>query len=184
MSLEVEAMAMMAEFKAPAPAGQTVEVTASETFSRSIVGPVRFELSNLRIAGRSTKPASPFNNPFIVAEDELYDVSVDVEFNRTPLTELLMCLKTQIAITYSFEGFGKKGAEVDLSKVILTDKDVYKYTVTYTGVPARDGLTVGLYSIGAIAEVGPVKNVCSTKIFGHGYIKEVVLQVYGAGQEI
>lgn len=182
MSLEIEAMAMTAELKGVP--GQPDELTNSETYSRSIVGPVSFKLSNLNVRGRSTKPAAPANSPYIIAADEAYDVSVDIEFNRAPLTELLMCLGTQVTIYFAFEGLGRRAVEIDLSQVILTRKDVYSYRITYSGVPARDGLTSGLYSISATAEVGPVRNACSTKVFGHGYIKEVLLQVYPAGAEI
>ncbi|MDX2229190.1 MAG: hypothetical protein NW220_06115 [Leptolyngbyaceae cyanobacterium bins.349] len=182
MSLEIEAMAMTAELKGVA--GQPDELTLSETYSRSIVGPVAFKLSNLNVRGRSTKPAAPANSPYIIAGDETYDLSVDIEFNRTPLSELLMCLGTQITIYFSFEGFGRRAVEIDLSEMILTRKDVYSYRVTHTGVAGRDGLVPGLYSIAATAEVGPVRNACSTKVFGHGYIKEVLLQVYPAGAEI
>jgi hypothetical protein len=182
--MEIEAMEASAKFMAPAPGGQPVEVGTTETYSRSIVGPVAFKLQNLRIAGRSTKPAAPSNSPFIIAANEVYDISVDVIFNQTPLTELLMCLGTQMCICFSFEGFGKKAAEVDLSKCELTRKDVYSYTITYTGVPLNDGLTPGLYAIGAVAEIGPVKNACSTKVFGHGYVKEVCLEVYPAGADL
>lgn len=182
MSLEIEAMAMVAEVKGVE--GQPDELTLSETYSRSIVGPVAFKLSNLNVRGRSTKPAAPANSQYIIAADEVYDLSVDIEFNRTPLTELLMCLGTQITIYFSFEGMGRRAVEIDLSETILTRKDVYKYTVVHTGVPAREGLTSGLYSIAATAEVGPVRNACSTKVFGHGYIKEILLQVYPAGAEI
>lgn len=184
MSMDLETMSLTAEFKAPAPAGQKPEVTTSETYSRSIVGPVAFKLENLRVAGRSSKPAAPSNSPFIIAEDEVFDVSVDIEFNRTPLTELLMCLGTQICACFSFEGYGRKAPELDLSQCLITKKDKYTYTLTYTGIPAREGMTPGLYAIGAVVEVGPVKNACSTKVFGHGYIKEVCLQVYPAGHEI
>jgi hypothetical protein len=179
---QVEAMAFGAELKGVD--GQPDELTKSETYSRSIVGPVSFKLSNLNVEGKSTKLAAPENSPYIVAADENYELSVDIEFNRTPLTELLMCLGTQITVYFSFEGCGRRAVEIDLSEVILTRKDVYTYRIMHKGVPARDGLSTGLYAISATAEVGPVRNACSTKVFGHGYIKEVLLQVYPAGAEI
>ncbi|MDX2239137.1 MAG: hypothetical protein NW224_00460 [Leptolyngbyaceae cyanobacterium bins.302] len=182
MSLEIEAMALAAEVKGVP--GQPDELTLSETFSRSIVGPVAFKLFNLNVRGKSTKPAAPANSQYIIGANEEYDVSVDIEFNRTPLTELLMCLGTQITVYFSFEGFGRRAVEIDLSETILTVKDKYVYRITHSGVASRDGLVPGLYSIAATAEVGPVRNACSTKIFGHGYIKEVLLQVYPAGAEI
>lgn len=163
--------------------GQPDEITMSETRSRTIVGPVSFKLYNLRVAGKGNKPADPANSPFIIAANEDYEVSVDVEFNRTPLTELLMCLGTRVCVNFGFEGMGIKATEIDVSSCIRTVKDKYVYRVQYTGRPDRDGLKPGLYEIGAVATVGPVDNKCTTKIWGHGYIKEVLLQVYPAGQE-
>lgn len=163
--------------------GQPDEITKSETRSKTIVGPVTFRLYNLRVAGQGSKPADPANSPFIIAENETYQVSVDVEFNRTPLTELLMCLGTRINVNFGFEGVGIKATEIDVLGTILTRKDVYNYRVQYEGRPDKDGLKPGLYEIGAVATVGPVENQCTTKIWGHGYIKEVLLQVYPAGQE-
>jgi len=179
---QVKAMAIGAEFMNVD--GQPNEITKTETYSQSIVGPVSFKLSNLRVEGKSTKVAAPANSPFIIAADEKYEVSVDIEFNRTPLTELLMCLGTQITMYFSFEGYGRKAVEIDLAETILTVKDQYSYRVTHSGVPSRDGLSAGLYAIAATAEVGPVRNACSTKIFGHGYIEQVLLQVYPAGEEL
>lgn len=164
--------------------GQTDEVTQSETRSRSIVGPVTFKLSNLDVRGLGNNPADPANSQYIVAADEYFIASVDVEFNRTPLTELLMCLGTRIRIDFGLEGFGIRAAELNIDATTLTKKNVYAYRVETDPVrPADLKLPSGLYEIGAVATIGPVENPCTTKIWGHGYIQEVLLQVYPAGQE-
>lgn len=164
--------------------GQNDEVTLSETRSQTIVGPVTFTLSNLDVRGLGNNPADPANSQYIVAEDEYFVISVDVEFNKTPLTELLMCLGTRINIDFGLEGFGIKAAELNLKATKLTEKGVYKYHLeTSPTRPLDQKMSSGLYEIGAVATVGPVENHCTTKIWGHGYIEEVLLQVYPAGQE-
>ena len=184
MSNEMDTMAAIAQFKGPnIPEGQTVEVSTSETRSRTIVGPVTFKLENLSVRGLGTKPADPSNSPFIIAEDEQYELAVDVVFNRTPLTELLMCLGTRIIIDFGLEGYGKNAPEVDVQATLVTTKDQFSYQLIHRGVAQRDGLKPGLYETGAVATVGPVENRCTTKIWGHGYIKEVLLEVYASGQE-
>jgi hypothetical protein len=164
--------------------GQHDEVTLSETRSQTIVGPVTFKLSNLDVRGLGNNPADPSNSQYIVAEDEFFIASVDVEFNKTPLTELLMCLGTRINIDFGLEGYGVKAAELNLSATALSQKGVYTYHVEITPTrPADEKMPAGLYEISAVATVGPVENNCTTKIWGHGYIEEVLLQVYPAGQE-
>ena len=193
MANEMEAMTAMAnQFRGGSTQGfrgnealgeQPREVSDTETRSRSIVGQVTFELMDLRVRGLGTKPAAPSNSPFIIAESEEYELSVNIEFNQSPLTELLMCLGTRITVNFGLEGYGTSAREVDVQESIITQKGKFNYHVTRTGVARRDGLTPGLYEIGAVTTVGPVENECTTKIWGHGYIKEVVLQVYPAGQE-
>lgn len=162
---------------------QPRELTDSETRSKAVVGQVTFKLMDLRVAGLGTIPADPTNSPFIISEDEEYQLSVTVEFNRSPLTELLMCLGTQITVDFGLEGYGSNAPEVNVQESIITAKDTYSYTIVHSAVARRDGLTPGLYEIGAVVTAGPVRNKCTTKIWGHGYIKEVILQVYPAGQE-
>lgn len=156
----------------------------TEMYSDDILGPVWFSLTNLRVSGTNANPAAPAQSKYIIAESETFNVSVDIEFNKTPLSSLLMCLGTRLSVDFSFEGFGKKAAEVDLTKSILTAKGVYSYTLTYTGVPMKDGLTAGLYEIAAVVDIGPVENKCQTPVFGHGYIAEVLLEVYPQGEEL
>ncbi|PSB24194.1 hypothetical protein [Stenomitos frigidus] len=168
---------------AEAAAQQPREVGDTETRAPFILGPVTFELHDLRVRGLGTVPAAPTNSPFIISEDEEYELSVNVEFNKTPLTELLMCLGTRIIIDYGLEGMGRKAAEVDVQATLVTQKGIFSYSLVHRGVARRDGLTPGLYEIGAVATIGPVENKCSTRIWGHGYIKEVLLEVYPSGQE-
>lgn len=185
MANEMDAMAAIAsQFRGNEAEGeQPREVTDSETRSRSIVGQVSFELMDLRVRGLGNRPADPTNSPFIISEDERYELSLNLRFNRSPLTELLMCLGTRITVSFGLEGYGTGAQEVDVQESIITQPNVFNYHITRVGVARRDGLTPGLYEIGAVATVGPVENRCTTKIWGHGYIKEVVLQVYPAGQE-
>lgn len=164
--------------------GQPNELTQTETRSQTIVGPVTFTLSNLDVRGLGNNPADPANSQYIVAEDEYFVASVDVEFNKTPLTELLMCLGTRINIDFGLEGYGIKAAELNIPATKLTQKGVYKYHLETTPTrPAELKMPSGLYEIGAVATVGPVENPCTTKIWGHGYIQAILLQVYPAGQD-
>lgn len=156
----------------------------TETYFDDILGPVWFSMSNLRVAGANTNPASPAQSKYIVAADEEFSVSVDIKFNKTPLSSLLMCLGTKIAVTFAFEGFGKKAEEIDLLAEIKTVKGQYEYTVTYTTTPAAAAMTEGLYEVAAVANIGPVDNECKTAVFGHGYIEESLLQVYAAGEDL
>ena len=117
---------------------QPRELTSSETRSQSIVGPVTFELKDLRVAGLGTNPADPTNSPFIIAEDEKYELSLTVEFNQTPLTELLMCLGTEITVDFGIEGYGINAPEVNVQKVIKTVKGQYSYPIVREGVAGND----------------------------------------------
>lgn len=162
---------------------QPREVSDEETRSTAVVGQVTFDLKNLRVRGLGTKPAAPSNSPFIIAENEEYELTVDIEFNRSPLTELLMCLGTRMTVNFGLEGYGISAPEVDVQETLITYKGEFNYTIVHRAIAKRDGLTPGLYEIGAVATIGPVENKCTTKIWGHGYIKEVVLQVYPEGQE-
>lgn len=167
-----------------ASAPQADQQTHTETRSRSIIGPVTFKLSNLDVRGLGSNAADPTNSQYIVAANEYFVCSVDVEFNKSPLTELLMCLGTRIRIDFGLEGFGLRASEVNIDATQPSAKDVFKYTVETSPIrPVDLKMEPGLYEIGAVATVGPVENPCTTKIWGHGYIQEVLLQVYPAGQE-
>ena len=184
MSTEMEAMAArsMSNQVIGVP-GQPDELTLSETRSKSIVGPVTFKLFNLDVKGLGINPADPANSQYIIAANEEFEVSVDIQFNQQPLTELLMCLGTRINVDFGLEGYGSSAPEINLRATLVTQPNVYTYRLVAKAVPNRVGLTPGLYEIGAVATVGPVENKCTTKIWGHGYIKEILLQVYRAGQE-
>lgn len=155
-----------------------VQFTDTETYSKNILGPVYFELSNLRVAGTSTAPADPSQSPYIVESGEEFSVSVDIEFNKSPLSELLLCLGTEMAINFAFEGIGRKAIETDAVVQDWTRKGDFTYTLTFTGKPADLDLTNGLYAIAAVAKIGPVKHACSQHVLGYGYIAKALLQVY------
>lgn len=165
----------------PPPGGPqpTPQPTASETYSNNILGPVTFELSYLNVAGSNTAPADPSQSQYIVASNEPFTVSVQINFNSSPLTKLLMCLGTTVSVDFGLEGFGS-APEVDLKASIVTEKDKFVYVVSWTGTPDDAGLTPGLYEIGATVTVGPGNHPCAQFVFGFGYIEEILLQVYPA----
>jgi hypothetical protein len=156
----------------------------TETYTDNILGPVWFSLYNLRVEGTNTNPAAPVQSPYIVAGDEEFVVSVDIKFNKTPLSSLLMCLGTKITVNFGLEGFGNKAGEVDLEAMIITQSNVFDYTISYKTKPMDVNMGPGLYEIGATAEIGPVVNECKTPVFGYGYIEEALLQVYPAGADL
>lgn len=166
---------------APATEGpQGPQHTDSETYSKNILGPVFFTLSNLNVAGSNPTPADPSQSQYIVAANETFTVSVDIEFNSSPLSKLLMCLGTSISVDFGFEGFGANANEADVKASIVTEKDVFKYTISWTGTAEAVKLNSGLYEIGAVVTVGPGNNSCAQYVFGYGYIEEILLQVYPA----
>ncbi len=180
MELQTVAPAAASSIITPQP---LVQHGASETYSDNILGPVAFKMSNLRIAGTNKKPAASAQSPYIIGSQEAFSVSVDIEFNRTPLTALLMCLGTKLSVDFAFEGYGQKAVEIDLIAAGKTQKSDYTYTLTYTGTPAVAGLTSGLYQVAAIATIGPVDNECSSCVFGHGYLERVLVEVYPSNEE-
>ncbi|MBD1913774.1 hypothetical protein H6G02_16685 [Leptolyngbya sp. FACHB-16] len=162
---------------------QREQVTDSELYSRNILGPVFFTLSDLRVDGTAGDPlypdfVAPKQSPHIVAEDEEVIASVKIAFNKSPLSALLMCLETKITMNFHFEGQGNIADEVDQAIAIYTQKDVFNYTVQLPGTARKWNMDPGLYVVSATAEVGPAQNKCSQFILGYGYIAEVLLQVY------
>ncbi len=155
---------------------------ATEAYSKNILGPVFFTLCNLRFAGAgddTDKTVAPEQNQYIIAEDEEYTVSVDVEFSRSPLTSLLLCLGMKVEICFSFESIGGKGEDVDVTASIVTKKDQYTYTITHTGKPAADGFGNAFYAGAATATVNPPAHPCAPNCpFGFGYLATVLVQVY------
>ena len=165
------------------PAQPATQYSATETYSKNILGPAFFRMSDLAIAGSAGEPlppefVAPSQSPYIVADDETFTVSLKVEFNRSPLTSLLMCLGTDVKVTFAFEGIGGQAAEEDLEVTITTEKDKYVYSIEWEGTPEMARLTPGLYGVAAIAQVGPVRHECSQPILGYGYLAGVLLQVY------
>ncbi|PSN05803.1 hypothetical protein C7271_21205 [filamentous cyanobacterium CCP5] len=160
-------------------------VSATETTSTNILGPSYFLLKDLRVAGQAGLPEEPTQiapgqSPFIVATNEEVKVSVDVEFNDTPLTRLLLCLGLKVEVHFAFEGVGGKAAEVDVSVDLRTFKGQRSYTLTWTGTPESIGMGKGLYGVAAIASISPAEHECSQEVIGYGYIAARLLQVYPA----
>ncbi|HEY9596406.1 MAG TPA: hypothetical protein V6D33_01890 [Cyanophyceae cyanobacterium] len=156
-----------------------IQISGTETSSKSVLGPVTFTLSNLNVAGSSITPADPSQNQYIVASNEPFTVSLMIEFNQSPLTKLLMCLGTTVTADFGFEGFGK-GPEGNVQGQIVTVNNQFVYKIEWTGT-AQDCtpvLTPGLYEIGATVTVGPAKHSCSPPVIGYGYIEEILLQIY------
>ncbi|ESA32987.1 hypothetical protein N836_23270 [Leptolyngbya sp. Heron Island J] len=167
------------------PSQPLTEYSATETYSKNILGPAFFEMSGLVIAGTAGIPAPPFSvapsqSPYIVANNEKFAVSLTVKFNKSPLTSLLMCLGTEVHVRFAFEGIGGKATEKDVEVIICTKKDTYEYEVKWEGTPEEAELTAGLYGVAAVAQVGPVKHECSQPIIGYGYLAGKLLQVYPA----
>jgi len=165
--------------------GQRIEVGVSEAFPRSFICPLEFKLYDLQVKGTSKKAACPTNSPFIVAGDEEVEFSVNVEFVPSPLAKLLMCLGTPITIVFSLEGYGRRAAELDLEKTIITEAGKYLYNVSLKATPnnTTPAMTPGLYQIAAVARIGGTIGKCPSGIWGHGYVDQALLEVYAAGEE-
>lgn len=177
----------MADIAIPKVGAQVpFQVADTETYSKNILGPVYFELCNLRLGGKAEAPEWPKNvapaqSPYIIASNEEFEVSVDIRFNDSPLTRLLLCLGTRMSICFSFEGVGAKAVELDLEVSDLTVKDKFEYTLTWKGTPEQAGLSAGFYGAAAVATVGPVEHPCAPKCaYGFGYIAKVLVQIYEA----
>ncbi|MEM1239025.1 MAG: hypothetical protein AAGI45_04205 [Cyanobacteria bacterium P01_H01_bin.26] len=163
----------------------TKQFSATETYSKNILGPSFFSMSDLTIAGTSDDSkigldVAPANSPYIVADTEEFSVSLKVTFNKSPLTSLLMCLGTEVHVRFAFEGIGGAATEKDVDVMIKTVKDQYEYELTWTGTAKDAELTAGLYGVAAVAQIGPVKHECSQPIIGYGYLAGKLLQVYPA----
>lgn len=160
-------------------------VAATETTSTNILGPSYFELHDLRVAGKAGLPLpptfiAPDQSPYIVASNEQTEVSVDIKFNDTPLTRLLLCLGMKVEVSFAFEGVGGKAIEADASVSTTTGKGMAEYTLSWKGTPESLGLTPGLYAIAAVVSVSPADHPCSQEVIGYGYIATRLLQVYPA----
>ena len=164
---------------------QPVQVSDTQTRSQSILGPVVIELSNLNVAGvgesfRFPETIAPADSPYIIADTETFKLSVDIEFNQQPLTQLLVCLGTTINVKFALEGLGNSAPDVDLAVKAVTRKDEFTYTVTFEGIPQDAGMAAGRYAISATVEIGPADHDCSQQVYGYGYIAGVLLQMYAA----
>jgi len=150
----------------------------SELYSKNIIGPAWFTMSDFRVEGSAGDPLPP--EQVGPNQSKRVTASVKLTFNKSPLTALLMCLGIKLKVNFHFEGFGNIATEIDLSTDKTSEKDVYEYEMKLDLVPSIVGLTAGLYEVAATAEIGPGKNECAQHVFGYGYIQEFLLQVYAA----
>lgn len=176
----------------PAPPVITVpqgsQYSATETYSKHILGASSFQMYYLYAKGWGGKVPYPWEvqpntpgttgSPYIINLNEPMEIGVCLEFDHSPLTELLMCLGTDVNIDFAFEGFGKAAVETDVDVTVTTMKDRFRYLIKYVGTPKQLGLTAGYYELAATATIGPSAHACGNYIFGYGYIGEVRFQVY------
>ncbi|MEO1145698.1 MAG: hypothetical protein AAFY26_08880 [Cyanobacteria bacterium J06638_22] len=177
-----KAKASIASTKTPRSNAQPKQQTDSETDSRHILGPVSFALSELRIEGTADDISMPFPGQAssIVAEDEHFLASLTIQFNKSPLSALLMCLGTQITVNFHFEGQSRQASEFDGVATIVTQKDEFTYEVELEGLPSDLDMHPGLYEVSATVEVGPAEHECSQLVLGYGYCSNRLLQVHSA----
>ena len=162
------------------PPGQVPQVDGvTESYSSHILDQDQsaFELYDLRVEGGTAEPLppdfiAPKNSPSIIASDEWFTASVKIKFNKSPLTDLILCLGTTLKVDFAFEGIGGHAMERDLTATETTQKGEYEYTVKWTGTPEQAGLTDGFYSIAAVAKIG------SPAVLGYGYLGRAMIQVY------
>ena len=152
--------------------------TSGETKSFNVIGPASFMLSDLRVEGVDITTLAPSNSPYIIGMDEGFLLSVQVSFDHSALTTLLMCLGTSVKIDFAVEGFGKGAVETDLETTITTMQGVFDYVVKFPGTPRMAGLTPGFYEVAGVATIGPVTHQCGQLVLGYGYIGEFRFQVF------
>lgn len=163
------------------------ELTATETYSRNILGPVEFDLCDLYVIASVARPdlpeqVAPANKAQIVERDEQFWMHVKVIFNDTPLTRLLLCLGVDIKITFCAEGCGGQATEVDLMTTVRSRKGEREYDIFWGGTPNSGGLTPGFYAVAAIANIEMSDQKCAPLpcLLGAGYIATAMLQIYDA----
>jgi hypothetical protein len=157
--------------------------TDSETYSREVLGQSYFELYQLKATGTrtsgDTKPWGPHpeQSKHIIDLDEEMRVGLDIKFDQSPLTRLLLCLSIDICVYFHFEGLGPAAAEKDLKVIQKSKEGQFKYWVGTTIQPQILGLTKGYYLVGATVEIGPLTHKCGQYVFGYGYIGERRVQI-------
>ncbi|MDJ0704623.1 MAG: hypothetical protein QNJ46_15170 [Leptolyngbyaceae cyanobacterium MO_188.B28] len=164
------------------PAQEQPQYTSTETYSKQVLGQSSFELCGLSVTGTKGNPpppwkVAPYQSPYIIDTNEEMWVGLHMYFDQSPLTKLLMCLGTPIHVCFSFEGFGKKTAEVDLPVKIITEENRFNYWIGTKIQPQELDLTPGFYQVAATVEVGPLTHKCGKYVFGYGYIGEVRVQI-------
>ncbi|NET37888.1 MAG: hypothetical protein F6K19_38800 [Cyanothece sp. SIO1E1] len=165
-----------------ARAAQGPLYTATETYSKQILGQTSFELYYLHVLGTKGFPTPPWHvaptqSPYIIDTDEDMWVGLVAIFDRSPLTRLLMCLGTDICATFHFEGYGGQAAEKDLKVKITSVQNRFVYWIGTKIKPEDLGLTSGFYKVAATVEVGPLTHQCGQYVFGYGYIGERRVQI-------
>lgn len=178
----VKAIASVSSSKVAHAKVQPKPQTATENRSRYVLGPVNFELSDLRIEGTANPfpMPSPEQSGSVIAADEIFRASLNICFSKSPLSALLMCLGTQITVNFHFEGQGRQAAEFDAATTLVTEKDEFAYEVEVEGLPIELEMPPGLYKVSATVEVGPAQHECSQFVLGYGYMSEFLLQVHPA----
>ncbi len=164
-----------------------VELTATETYSRNILGPVSFDMCDLFVLASVAQPTPPenvaaANKAQIVELGEQFWLHCKIIFNDTPLTRLLLCLGIDIKVNFCAEGCGGQASEVDLTTVVRTKKDQLVYHVWWGGTPSSGGLTPGFYATAAVANIEMSNSRCAPHgcLLGAGYLAAALLQVYDA----
>lgn len=160
---------------------QGPQYSATETYSREVLGTGEFELYGLRVIGlRGNVPPwgpHPQQSKYIVDLDESMFVGLVINFKPSPLSALLLCLGIDICATFHFEGFGGAAAEKDLKVCIKSQEGRFRYGIGAVLEPQELGLTPGYYQVAATVQVGPVTHKCGQYIFGYGYLGEVRVQI-------
>ncbi|MEM6251656.1 MAG: hypothetical protein AAF821_01930 [Cyanobacteria bacterium P01_D01_bin.156] len=172
---------------APTTVGENITklISAEETYSHNILGPVEFDLYHLQVSASVAEPALPYqvapaNKAQIVEKEEVFKLKTKVRFNNTPLTRLLLCLGIDVKVNFCIEGCGGNATEVDVTSSITTEKDKFEYEIAWAGTAQVAGMTPGFYAIAAVANVEMSDHPCAPALLGAGYVAGIVMQVYDA----
>ncbi len=167
--------------KKQALAAQGPLYSDTETYSREVLGTGAFELYRLVVAGirGDVMPWGPHpeQSANIIDTDEGMRVGLIINFNRSPLAALLICLGIDICANFHFEGFGGAAAEKDLEVCIKSTEGQFRYWVGTQITPQDLGLNAGYYQVAATVKVGPVTHKCGQYVFGYGYLGEARVQI-------
>lgn len=168
--------------KGSRPSAQPQPQTHTEASTRHFLGPVSFTLSDLQIVGTSAdwSGPAPEQSSSIIAADEPFLARLNLTFNKSPLTALLMGLGTQITVNLHVEGQGRSTTELDLTATLVTEPNEFAYDLELEDIPSDLDLEPGLYAVSTTVEIGPAAPECSQAVLGYGYLAKVMLQVHPA----